>query len=109
MTTRSQTKHSRKASVDYGNHILEELARLPITEVDDISYLLMQIISSQSLQWRIQYEIDFRSKVRAQCEAYVEALQTERNVADLKLGEPTTKTEWLKHRANIILRDAAKY
>jgi hypothetical protein len=109
MMTRSQTKHARKASVDYGNWLIEELARLPITEVEDISYLLMQIISSQSLQWRIQYEIDFRSKVRAQCEAYVEALQTERNVADLSLSEPTTKTEWLKHRATIILRDLANY
>jgi hypothetical protein len=109
MMTRSQTKHARKASVDYGNWLIEELARLPITEVEDISYLLMQIISSQSLQWRIQYEIDFRSKVRAQCEAYVEALQTERNVADLTLSEPTTKTEWLKRRATIILRDLAKY
>jgi len=109
MMTRSQTKHARKASVAYGNWLIEELARLPITEVDDISNLLMQIISSQSLQWRIQYEIDFRSKVRAQCEVYLTALQTERNIADLTLSEPTTKTEWLKHRANIILRDLAKY
>lgn len=109
MMTRSQTKHTRKASVAYGNWLIEELARLPITEVDDISYLLMQIISSQSLQWRIQYEIDFRSKVRAQCEAFVTALASERNVADLTLSEPTTNTEWLKHRANIILRDLAKY
>jgi len=107
MMTRSQTKYERTHAIEYGNYILEELATE--TDIDHISSLLMEIISSQALHWRIQYEIDFRKKVRAQCEAYVEALKTERNVADLPLSEPTTKIEWLKHRANIILKDSAKY
>lgn len=109
MTTRSKTKHARIHAIEYGHYILEELARTPMTEVDHISHLLMEIISNQALWWRMMYEIDFRKKVRAQCETYVSALSSERDLMNVTVWLTTTKNELLKHRANILLRDSAKY
>jgi len=107
--TRSQTKHARNHAVEYGNWIIEELARLPITEVEDISHLLMEVISKQVLRWRIMYEPSFRSQIRAQCETYVTALSGERDILNVEVWSTATATEMLKHRANMILRDSAKY
>ena len=107
--TRSQTKHARNQAVEYGTWLIEELARLPMTEVDDISRLLMEVISTQALRWRMMYEPSFRSQIRAQCETYVAALSADRDILTVEVWSTATATEMLKHRANMILRDSAKY
>jgi len=106
--TRSQTKHARQRAIEYGDYILEELAA-PVTETDNISRLLMEVISTQVLWWRVMYEPSFRSQIRAQCETYVRKLASERDISDVQIWLTATKTEMLKSRANMILRDSAKY
>lgn len=109
VTTRSKTKYARKRAIEYGNWLIEELDRLPITEVKEISHYLMEFISTQALWWRVMYEPSVQKKLRAQCEAYVSAFESERNITDMKIWQTATTTELLKHRANIILRDMAKW
>ena len=109
MTTRSKTKRARINAIEYGHYILEELARATMTDVDHMSHLLMEIMSTQALWWRVMYEIDFRNKVRAHCETFVTALKSERDLNTIEVWLTATKTELLKHRANIILKDLAKY
>ena len=107
--TRSKTKHERIKAMTHGNYILEEFDRLPITEIDKISSYLMEFISTQALWWRVMYEPSVQNKLRAQCEAYVSAFKSERNITNTKIWMTATNTEMLKHRANMILRDIAKY
>lgn len=108
-TTRSQTKHARLSAVEYGDYILAELTAAPMTDTDNISRLLMEVISTQVLWWRVMYEPSFRSQLRAQCETYVTALCAERDIINMEVWLTATATEMLKSRANIILRDSAKY
>lgn len=108
-TTRSQTKHARQRAIKYGDYILAELIAAPVTDTDNISRLLMEVISTQVLWWRVMYEPSFRSQIRAQCEAYVRTLASERDISDVQIWLTATKTEMLKSRANMILRDSAKY
>jgi len=109
VTTRSKTKYERIKAITYGNYILEELDRLPITEVKEISHYLMEFISTQTLWWRVMYEPSFRNKLCAQCERYVTVFESERDITDTKIWQTATTTEMLKHRANIILKDMAKW
>jgi hypothetical protein len=109
VTTRSKTKYERIKAITYGNWLIEELDRLPMTEIKEISQYLMEFISTQALWWRVIYEPSFRNKLHAHCETYVTAFESERNITDMKIWQTATTTELLKHRANIILKDMAKW
>jgi hypothetical protein len=106
MITRSQTKKAREYAVEYGNWIIEKLREQPITEAKSLHSHLANIWQNRELWWRVMYEPAFRSKIRAQCEYYVTALASERDMT-MEVWHTATYAEHLKDISAKILRGSA--
>jgi hypothetical protein len=93
---------ARAHAVEYGNWIIEKLREQPITEAKFLHSHLANIWQTRELWWRVMYEPAFRNKLRAQCEGYMTALASERDMT-MEVWHTATDAEHLKSISQKIL------